>query len=199
MIPRQAGRHAAHHGAATENEDSRGQRPAHEVIFCGVPVLRDELARVWLGCPVYSRRCKHLYIGRDDEGHVLACRGSLRPDYTSRHLHRSLPSVHRITRWRRQLGIDLHPFAPIPKRQRHHLRYYRTVAKILLEEEVLRGHLNKIANDLERRARVRKIPIIATNTCFFRRHQIADAVISATTSLRNSGAKVTPGGFNRRA
>jgi uncharacterized protein len=42
--------------------------------------------------------------------------------------------------WRRQIGIDPHPFAPIPKRQRHHKRYYRTVAKILLEERALHGH-----------------------------------------------------------
>jgi hypothetical protein len=44
-------------------------------------------------------------------------------------------------------GIDPHPFAPIPKRQRHHKRYYRIVARILLEERALLGH--------ERRARLR--------------------------------------------
>jgi hypothetical protein len=57
--------------------------------------------------------------------------------------------------WRRQIGIDPHPFAPIPKRQRHHKRYYRTVAKILAEERALLGHLQTVTHDLERRARLR--------------------------------------------
>ena len=32
-----------------------------------------------------------------------------------------LPGVHRVMRWRRVIGIDPHPFAPIPKRKRHHM------------------------------------------------------------------------------
>jgi hypothetical protein len=51
-------------------------------------------------------------------------------------------------------GIDL-PFAPIPKRKRHHKRYYRIVARILLEERALLGHLKTVTHDLERRARLR--------------------------------------------
>jgi hypothetical protein len=58
-------------------------------------------------------------------------------------------------RWRRQIGADPHPFAPIPKRQRHHKRYYRVVARILLEERALLGHLQTVTHDLERRARLR--------------------------------------------
>jgi hypothetical protein len=51
------------------------------------------------------------------------------------------------------IGIDPHPFAPIPKRQRHHKRYYRIEARILLEERAL--HLQTVTHDLERRARLR--------------------------------------------
>jgi hypothetical protein len=53
------------------------------------------------------------------------------------------------------IGIDPHPFAPIPKRKRHHTRYHRIVARILLEERALLGHLQTVTHDLERRARLR--------------------------------------------
>ena len=53
------------------------------------------------------------------------------------------------------IGIDPHPFAPIPKRQRHHKRYHRIVARILLEERALLGHLQTVTHDLERRAWLR--------------------------------------------
>ena len=71
-------------------------------------------------------------------------------DYSSRHIHRSVPGVHRVMRWRRMIGIDPYPFAPIPKRKRHHTRYHRIVARILLEERVLLGHLETVTHDLER-------------------------------------------------
>ena len=58
-------------------------------------------------------------------------------------------------RWRRMIGIDPHPFAPIPKRPRHHMRYHRIVARIRAEESKLVGHLGGITRDLERRARLR--------------------------------------------
>ena len=53
------------------------------------------------------------------------------------------------------IGIDPHPFAPIPKRKRHHTRYQRIVARILLEERALLGDLRTVTRDLERRARLR--------------------------------------------
>jgi hypothetical protein len=43
---------------------------------------------------------------------------------------------------------------PIPKQQRHWKRYYRVAARILLEEQVLRGHCRCIVRDLDRRRRV---------------------------------------------
>jgi hypothetical protein len=114
-----------------------------------VLVVWDELGRAWFECPACHRRCKHIYF----DG--LACRICCRLDYASRHLHRSVSGVHRIVRWRRMIGIDPHPFAPIPKRQRHHKRYHRIVARILLEERALLGHLQTVTHDLERRARLR--------------------------------------------
>ena len=112
-------------------------------------VTWDEQARAWFECPACGRRCKHLYLD------TLACRICSRLDYASRHLHRSVPGVHRIMRWRRMSGIDPHPFAAIPKRPRHHARFHRIVARILLEERALLGHLQTVTHDLQRRARLR--------------------------------------------
>jgi len=101
-------------------------------------VTWDEQGRPYFECGRCSRRVKHIYL---DE---LVCRQCAGLDYASRHIHRSVPSVHRVMCWRRQIGIDPHPFAPIPKRQRHHKRYYRIVAKILREEQTLLGHLKTV-------------------------------------------------------
>jgi hypothetical protein len=48
-------------------------RPRAEIKVNGTPVrvLRDELGRARLACPACLRRCKHLYVGRDGEGHAL--------------------------------------------------------------------------------------------------------------------------------
>jgi hypothetical protein len=142
-------------GAVTElRRGDRGYRLARHtpnILVNGNPVtvLWDEQARPWFECPACHRRCKHIYF----DG--LACRICCRLDYASRHLHRSVPGVHRVMRWRRQIGIDPHPFAPIPKRKHHHKHYYRTVAKILAKERALLGHLRTVTRDLERRARLR--------------------------------------------
>jgi hypothetical protein len=66
-----------------------------------------------------------------------------------------MPGVHRIRRWRRQLGIDPHPFAPIPERPRHHTRFHRIAARIRAEEGKLVGYLSGVNHDLERRMRLR--------------------------------------------
>ena len=126
-------------------------RDTPNILFDGVPVLVvwDEQARAWFECRLCGRRCKHVYLNE------LACRICCGLDYASRHLHRSLTGVHRVMRWRRQLGIDAHPFAPILQRPKHHTRYHRIVARIRAEESKLVGHLSGIANDLERRARLR--------------------------------------------
>ena len=60
-------------------------------------------------------------------------------------------------RWRRQIGVDPHPFVSIPKRKCHHTRYHRIVVRILLEERALLGHLQTVTHDLERRARLRSM------------------------------------------
>lgn len=66
-------------------------------------------------------------------------------DWASRHLHRTVPGIHRVMRLRRIAGINPHPFAPIPKRSPRHKRYTRLVARILVEERHLvqvLGHVN---------------------------------------------------------
>jgi hypothetical protein len=132
-------------------------RQAPDILVDGarVAIVWDEpmpgVGRPWFECPVCSQRCRHVYL-RD----AIACRRCHRLDYAySRHLHRSVPGVHRIMRWRRQIGIDSHPFAAIPERPKHHTRFHRIVARILLEERALLGHLQTVTHDLERRALLR--------------------------------------------
>ena len=126
-------------------------RHTPNILVNGNPVLVtwDEQGRPWFECGRCSRRVRHIYL---DE---LVCRRCAGLDYASRHIHRSVPGVHRVMRWRRMIRIDPHPFAPIPKRKRHHTRYHRIVARILLEERALLGHLQTVTHDLERRARLR--------------------------------------------
>jgi hypothetical protein len=112
-------------------------------------VTWDEQGRPWFECGTCGRRVKHIYLD------AFACRICCRLDYASRHLHRSVPGVHRVMRWRRMIGIDPHPFAAIPKRPRHHTRFHRIVAQIRAEESKLVGHLGGVTRDLERRARLR--------------------------------------------
>jgi hypothetical protein len=54
---------------------------------------------------------------------------SPRFDYASRHLHCSIPGIHRLLRLRRMAGLGP-PFSPIPKRQRRYKRYVRLVARV---------------------------------------------------------------------
>jgi hypothetical protein len=115
-----------------------------------VLVVWTDWALPWFECPRCGRRCRHIFL---DE---LACRICLRLDYASRHLHRQMPGVHRIARLRLKLGADPHPFAPLPERPKHHVRYHRIVARISNEEAKLVGHLQTVTHDLERRIRIRK-------------------------------------------
>jgi hypothetical protein len=122
-----------------------------DILVSGNPllVLWDELARPYFACPKCGRRCKHIYL---DE---FACRICCDLDYSSRHLHRSMSGVHRIRRWRRQLGIDPHPFAPIPERPKRHTRFHRIAARIRAEEGKLVGYLSGVNHDLKRRMQLR--------------------------------------------
>jgi hypothetical protein len=125
-------------------------RRAPNILINGNPVLVvwDEQGRPWFECRC-GRRVKHIYLD------AIACRTCCVFEHASRHLHRSVPGVHRVMRWRRMIGIDRHPFAAIPKRPRHHTRFHRIVARIRAEESKLVGHLGGITRDLERRARLR--------------------------------------------
>jgi hypothetical protein len=115
----------------------------------GIPIRIDwtDFNLAWFLCPRCGRRCKHLYF---DE---LACRTCLGLENACRHVHRSVPGIHRIKRLRRRIGVDERPFSPIPRRQRHHLRYNRIADEIRGLELKLAGHLGNINRTLEKRAR----------------------------------------------
>ena len=54
------------------------------------------------------------------------------------------------------LGVDPHPFAAIPERPKHHVRFHRIAERIRAEEAGLVEYLGTIVHDLQRRIRVRK-------------------------------------------
>jgi hypothetical protein len=115
-----------------------------------VLVVWTDWALPWFECPRCGRRCRHIFL---DE---LACRICLRLDYACRHLHRQMPGVHRVARLRRKLGADPHPFANIPERPKHHVRFHRIAERIRAEEAGLIDYLGTIVHDLQRRIRVRR-------------------------------------------
>jgi hypothetical protein len=128
-------------------------RQAPNIWIGGTPVLVtwDAQNRPWCECPGCRRRCRFLYaLGR------IACRQCHGLDWSSRHLHRAVPGVHRVARWRRQIGADAHPFSSLPDRPPHHTRFHRIAARIRAEEVKLLEHLNGVVHDLDRRIRVRK-------------------------------------------
>jgi hypothetical protein len=128
------------------------------LLVNGAPILVswDDMpsggARPWFECPVCSRRCRFLYLRER-----IACRQCEGLDWPSRHLHRSAPGVHRIARWRRQIGADLAPFSALPEPPpRRHVWFGRIAARIAIEEQALIRHLADINRDLDRRHRVRR-------------------------------------------
>ena len=69
---------------------------------------------------------------------------------------RSVPNLARLKWLRRRIAVSEQPFSPLPRRQRHHLRYHRIVAEIRRLERGLVDYLGSINRDLDRRIRVRK-------------------------------------------
>src|SRR5215831_1151129 len=147
---------AAAAGAPAQESANHLARRAPNLFLDGTPILVvwDEpmagVGRCWFECPVCARRCRHLYLRQ------LACRRCSRLDYSSRHLHRSVPGYGRLLYLRRKLGLELRPFAPIPPRPSSHVRYHRLVAEIHALEVGLVGHLQTDINDVLAR-RIRKL------------------------------------------
>jgi hypothetical protein len=68
-----------------------------------------ERRRSWFVCPRCGRHRRHLHLKE------FACRTCCGLDYACRHVARWAPSVRRIIRWRKQIGVDPTPFAAIPR------------------------------------------------------------------------------------
>lgn len=110
-----------------------GGLPVHEVLFNGQRLHR--LGRPLFVCPRCERGCRHIYI----EG--FSCRVCCRLDWSSRHLHRVrwLRGVRRIVGLREKLGVDVHPFGPIPWRSHRRHRQHAIIKEIrTLERQVAR-------------------------------------------------------------
>src|SRR5215471_1060150 len=60
-------------------------------------------------CPQCQRGYYRLY----EHGRTWACRKCHRLDYSSRHLHRTVPNYARLLWLRRRLGLEVRPFAPV--------------------------------------------------------------------------------------
>lgn len=123
-------------------------RWASSILLDNLPVAirRDRLNRIWFACPQCNQRRRHLYFPN------LTCRICSGLDFASRHgFNRAVPSLGRVQRWRRQIGADPQLFADLPKRQRHHVRFHRIVARIIAEEKKLVGQLHRSNQNLARR------------------------------------------------
>jgi hypothetical protein len=59
--------------------------------------------------------------------------------------------VRRIMRWRRQIGADQRPFAPILRNPRARHRIHEIIRRIYAAEAALVGRLAEINDDLEQR------------------------------------------------
>ena len=97
----------------------------------------------WFECP---RCCRYIFL---DE---FACRIWLRLDYAAHYVHRQMPGVHRVAWSRRKLGADPRPFAAIPERLKHHVRFHRIAERIGAKE----AGLGTMIHDVQRCIRVRK-------------------------------------------
>lgn len=106
----------------------------------------DGVDRPWFECPSCGRRCRYIYM-RD----TIACWRCHGLSHASRHSYRQTPGIHRIRRWRRQIGAEERPFGIIPQRPRHHLRFHRIAERIRSEEAKLVVYLGSIVYDLNRR------------------------------------------------
>jgi hypothetical protein len=123
------------------------------LLVDGNPIALDftDWNLAWFLCPRCGQRCRHVYLPE------LACRKCLKLDYSSRHRHRSVPGLARLKWLRRLIGVDERPFAPLPERPRHHLRYNRIAEEIRALEVGLVGHLGEINQVLERRIQRRRV------------------------------------------
>jgi hypothetical protein len=143
-------------GAVTEVK--WGEKHSHlamrtvDLLVDGNPIqiVWSKRGRRFFACPACDRRARHLYFPE------LRCRYCLRLEYGVQHLYRSTPELWKIRRLRRRIGASEQPFTPIARRQRHHLRYHRIVAKITELEGHLVNYLGSINRDLYRRMKSRK-------------------------------------------
>lgn len=111
------------------------------------------VGRPWFLCPCgCGRRARFLYLVRD----MIRAAPCLGLQHASRHLHRQMPGIHRIARWRRQIGAEERPFGLIPERPRHHTRFHSIADRIRSEEAKLVVYLGSIVYDLDRRLRGRR-------------------------------------------
>jgi hypothetical protein len=128
------------------------QRPLHSLDLETVLTGRGWLWRC--GC---GRLVVHIYLPGD--GSPAACRRCCRLDYSSRRTGRDMPEAQRIARLRERIGADPRPFSPLPARPRWARRapYLRALKAIAEQEDKLAARFAGMTNDLERRARVRKL------------------------------------------
>lgn len=146
--------HTARIAAGKQGFGAKGgsQRPVHglglETVLTG---------RGWLwrcGC---GRSAVHIYLPPD--GSPAACRRCCKLDYASRRTNRDMPEAARIVKLRQRIGADLRSFSELPPRPKWKRRvpWVRALRAIAEQEAALAARVTGLADDLERRARVRKL------------------------------------------
>ena len=99
------------------------------------------------GCP----RCGTDRYKLHEVAGVWACRKCHGLDFASRHKHRSVPALHRISWLRRRIGADPRPFTALPAKPLHWRRHLRLAREIRRLEARLVEHGEAIASVLEKR------------------------------------------------
>jgi hypothetical protein len=138
---------AARHGGYSPGSDTAALLVGDRRIELEWDAPHPNIRRPWFRCPQCDRRCRYVFPPE------FGCISCLKLDNACR--YSPTPTIYKVLRLRRQLGLEETPFAPIPKRKRHWTRYNRVREKILAAEDEMIGGLRRVNRDLLRRARLR--------------------------------------------
>ena len=99
-------------------------------------------------CPA----CRRIRYKLFEVGGRWACYRCHELTHACRHVHRTIPNLHRLKRLRRKIGADSQLFTPIASKPSYATRYWRIVAEIRQLEAGLVQHARRdVCDVIERR------------------------------------------------
>jgi hypothetical protein len=78
-------------------------------------------------------------------------------DFAVRHIGRHTPQLARLARLRRKLGVSPEPFSELPSLMSVRPKLRRLLGVILVLEQGVLAKMERVVDDLERRARAAKL------------------------------------------